>query len=162
MATKVKCKHNDLLQNSQYSRKIFFFRRSIWVLLELIRSRTQNLTIIYQEKHKIEQIYICNPMTNGFIHKHWFLSSVWNFRRWGTDVPPEATSPVVRSEEKWLFLQAFLGFNWFFWWVFWHLLMVTQSHEQVAAHLISPVWSLKSTPNMVCARTPPPNNRRRW
>lgn len=29
MATKVKCKDNDLLQNSQYSRKIFFFRRSI-------------------------------------------------------------------------------------------------------------------------------------
>ena len=25
MATKVKCKHNDLLQNSQHSRKIFFF-----------------------------------------------------------------------------------------------------------------------------------------
>ena len=75
-ATKVKCKHNDLLQNSQYSRKIFFFRRSIWVLLELIRSRTQNFTIIYQEKQKIEQIYVWNPMINGFIHKHWFMSSV--------------------------------------------------------------------------------------
>ena len=52
MATKVKCKHNDLLQNSQHSRKIFFFifRESIWVLLELICNRTQNFTIIYQEK----------------------------------------------------------------------------------------------------------------
>ena len=65
-----------LLQNSQYSRKIFFFRRSIWILLELIRCRTQNFTIIYQEKQKIEQIYVWNPMINGFIHKHWFMSSV--------------------------------------------------------------------------------------
>ena len=52
IATKAKCKHNDLLQNSQHSRKIFFFifRGSISVLLELIRNRTQNFTIIYQEK----------------------------------------------------------------------------------------------------------------
>ena len=28
--------------------------------------RTQNVTIIDQEKHKIEQIYIGNPMTTGF------------------------------------------------------------------------------------------------
>ena len=57
----------NLLQNSQYSRNILFFRKSVWVLLELVRSRTQNFTILDQEKHKIKQIYIWNPMITGFI-----------------------------------------------------------------------------------------------
>ena len=57
----------NLLQNGQYSWNIFLLRKSIWVLLELIRRRTQNFTIINQEKHKIKQIYIWNPMTNWFI-----------------------------------------------------------------------------------------------
>ena len=50
----------NLLQISQYSWNILFFSKSIWVLLELIRSRTQNFTIIDQEKHKIKRIYIWN------------------------------------------------------------------------------------------------------
>ena len=33
---------------------------------ELVLRRTQNLAIIDQEKYKIEQIYIGNPMTMGF------------------------------------------------------------------------------------------------
>ena len=33
---------------------------------ELVLRRTQNLTIIDLEKHKIEQIYIGNSMTTGF------------------------------------------------------------------------------------------------
>ena len=37
------------------------------------------------------------------------LSSVWNFCHWHTDVPLGETSPVVRSEEKGLFLQAVQG-----------------------------------------------------
>ena len=57
----------NLPQNSQYSWNIFFFRQRILVLLELVRSKTQNLTIIDQEKHKIKQIYIWIPMTTGFI-----------------------------------------------------------------------------------------------
>ena len=36
-------------------------------LRELVRSRTENFTIIDQEKHKIKQIYIWNPMTTRFI-----------------------------------------------------------------------------------------------
>ena len=36
-------------------------------MLELIRRRTQNFTIINQDKHKIEQIYIWNPLTTAFI-----------------------------------------------------------------------------------------------
>ena len=36
-------------------------------MLELIRRRTQNFTIIDQEKHKIEQIYIWNPLTTAFM-----------------------------------------------------------------------------------------------
>ena len=46
---------------------IVFSRRSIWVLLELIRRWTQHFTKINQEKRKIEQICIWNPMTTGFI-----------------------------------------------------------------------------------------------
>ena len=48
-------------------RSTFFSRRSIWVLLELIRRWTQHLTKINQEKCKIEQICIWNPRTTGFI-----------------------------------------------------------------------------------------------
>ena len=57
----------NLLQNSQYSWNIFLFRKSIWVLLELARKKTQNFTLIEQEKQKIKQIYIWNPMTTKFI-----------------------------------------------------------------------------------------------
>ena len=42
---------------------IVFSRRSIWVLLELIRRWTQHFSKIDQEKCKIEQICIWNPMT---------------------------------------------------------------------------------------------------
>ena len=45
----------NLLQNSQYSWNIFFFRRSIRVLLELVHRTTQNFTIIDEEKHKIDK-----------------------------------------------------------------------------------------------------------
>ena len=44
----------------------YIFRRSIWDLPELVLRRTQNLTIIDLEKHKIEQIYIRNSMTTRF------------------------------------------------------------------------------------------------
>ena len=67
-ATKVKCKRGRERHNiRQYSWNILFFRQRIWVLLELVRSKTQNVTIIDQEKHKIKQIYIWMPMTTGFI-----------------------------------------------------------------------------------------------
>ena len=36
-------------------------------MLELVRSKTQNVTIIDKEKHKIKQIYIWIPMTTEFI-----------------------------------------------------------------------------------------------
>ena len=32
------------------------------VLLELVRRRTQNFTVIDQEKHKIEELFIWNPV----------------------------------------------------------------------------------------------------
>ena len=57
----------NLWQNSQYLWNIVFSRGSIWVLLELIRRWTQHFTKIDQEKRKIEQICIWNPMTTGFI-----------------------------------------------------------------------------------------------
>ena len=61
-------------------RSIFFSRRSIWVLLELVRRWTQHLIKIDQEKCKIEQIWI-NFGTQGLpdlLCKHWFSSSVWH------------------------------------------------------------------------------------
>ena len=42
------------LQNSQYERNIFFFKKNIWVLLELVHSKIQNFTIIKKKKHKSE------------------------------------------------------------------------------------------------------------
>ena len=51
----------NLLQKSQYSWNIFFFGASV------INRRTQNFTIIDQEKHKIQPIYIWSPMTTGLI-----------------------------------------------------------------------------------------------
>ena len=47
--------------------EIFFSRRSIWVLLEMVRRWTQHFTKIHHEKRKIEQICIWKPMTTGFI-----------------------------------------------------------------------------------------------
>ena len=53
----------NLLQKSQYSWNLLFFRKIIRVLLELFRRRTQNFTIIDQEECKIYQIYIWSPVT---------------------------------------------------------------------------------------------------
>ena len=60
--TKMRWIYNTKQSKSQSSWNIFVFRRSIWVLLELVRRRKQNVTIIDQEKHKIEQICVWNPM----------------------------------------------------------------------------------------------------
>ena len=40
----------NLLQNSQYFQNIFFFRKASEVLLELVRKRSRDFTIINQEK----------------------------------------------------------------------------------------------------------------
>ena len=82
------------------SLNIFFLTRSIWVLLELVRRRTQNFTVIDQEKHKIEELFIWT------IHLRNYSSSVWNFCCWGADVPPGETSLAARSAERPLFSQA--------------------------------------------------------
>ena len=96
----------SLLENSQYSWNIFLFRRSIQVLQELVRSRTQNFAIIDQEKHKIEQIAFETPWLLDKLCKLWLTSSVWNFSRWGADDPSGETSPASRSDERRLFSQA--------------------------------------------------------
>ena len=57
----------NLQQNSQYLWNIVFSKSSVWVLLEFMRRWTQHFTKIDQEKLKIEQICIWNPMTTGFI-----------------------------------------------------------------------------------------------
>ena len=67
-ATKFKCKRDEsITKQSVFLEYIllskFFFR----VSLELFRKRSQNFTIIDQEKHKIKQIYFENPTTTGFI-----------------------------------------------------------------------------------------------
>ena len=96
---KVKCKRDESLENSQYLwNNIVFSRSSIWVLLELIRRWTQRFTKIDQEKRKTEQICIWNPMTTGWLCKHWFTSLVWNFCRWVADVPVKRPSAAMREE----------------------------------------------------------------
>ena len=68
--TKVKCKRDESTTKQSIFLEYIFFRKSIYVspevLLELVRKRSQNFTIIDQEKHKIKPVYIWNPMTIGF------------------------------------------------------------------------------------------------
>ena len=63
----------NLLQNSQYSWNIFFFRRSIRVLLELVHRTTQNFTIIDEEKHKIDKFSFGRSGGRGEATSHTFL-----------------------------------------------------------------------------------------
>ena len=62
-ATKVKCKRDESLTKQSISEEYILSRRSIWVLLELVRRWEQNFAKIEQEKRKIEHICIWNPMT---------------------------------------------------------------------------------------------------
>ena len=55
----------NLLQKGQYSWNIEV--AFLKVLLELVRRGTQNFTIINQKNLQIEQIFIWDPMTIGFI-----------------------------------------------------------------------------------------------
>ena len=55
----------NLLQKGQYSWNIEV--AFLKVLLELVRRGTQNFTIINQKSPQIEQIFILDPMTIGFI-----------------------------------------------------------------------------------------------
>ena len=59
---------------------IFLFKKSIWVLVELVRSRTQNFTIIDQEKQKPDrksnEFTFGTPWLQDLLRKHWFTSSV--------------------------------------------------------------------------------------
>ena len=66
-AAKVKCKHDESQTKQSIFVEIVFSSRSICVLLELIHRWTQDFSKINQEKRKIEQIYIWNNMTTGFI-----------------------------------------------------------------------------------------------
>ena len=75
----------NLLQNSQYSWSMFLFKRSIWVLLELIHRRTQHFTIIDREKHKIEQHFTWNQVTVKIDLPH----------QYGISVAEEQTSLLV-------------------------------------------------------------------
>ena len=45
-------------------------------------------------------------MVGPLLCKYWFTSSVWNFLRWGADIPPGVTSLAARSEKRRLFSQA--------------------------------------------------------
>ena len=55
---------------------------------------------------KLKKFAFGTPWLPDLLCKCWFMSSVWNFYRWVTDVPPRKTSQAVRSEEKQLFSQA--------------------------------------------------------
>ena len=72
----------------------FITRKSIWILLELVRRWTQHFTKIDQEKRKIEQICIWNP------HDYRFTSSVWNFCCWVAGVPPHETRTQRRGARR--------------------------------------------------------------
>ena len=98
----------NLEQKSQYLWNIRFSRRSVWVLLELVGRWTQHITKINQKTRKLDKFVFGIPWLPDLLCKHWFASSVWNFCRWVTDVPPRKTSPVAKSKEKRMFSQASL------------------------------------------------------
>ena len=66
-ATKVKCKGDESITKQL----IFLEYPPLWKKHLSFSGahckRSQNVTVIDQEKHKIKQIYIWNPMTNRFI-----------------------------------------------------------------------------------------------
>ena len=66
-AANVKCKCNESLTKQSILWNMVSSKRGIWVLLELICGSTQHFTEFDQEKRKIEQICIWNPMTTRFI-----------------------------------------------------------------------------------------------
>ena len=71
----------NLLQNSQYSRDIFFFRKSIAV-------EHTTLTKSIRRNIKSNKFTFGTQWLPDLLCKHWFTSSGWNFCRWGADVPP--------------------------------------------------------------------------
>ena len=73
----------NLLQNSQYSWNIFFFRKSIAV-------EHKTLTKSIRRNIKSNKFTFGTQWLPDLLCKHWFTSSVWNFCRWGADVPPYA------------------------------------------------------------------------
>ena len=63
--------------------------------------------ILYQNRpEKLDKVVFGTPWLLDLLCKHWFASSVWNFCRWVTDVPPCETSPAAKSEEKRMLSQA--------------------------------------------------------
>ena len=88
-ATKVKYKHNESTTNIYYWWNAFFFRRHISVFLKFDHRRTQNFTIINQEKPKIPQIHYLKPhdyqinyVNFDLCHQYWIpvaqTSFLWN------------------------------------------------------------------------------------
>ena len=70
-----------------YFWNIFFSRRSIWVLLELVRRWTQHFTKIDQEKRiNWTKLHLKPHDYRILLCKHWFTSLVWNFCLWVADV----------------------------------------------------------------------------
>ena len=75
-------------------------------MLELVRQRKPNFTIIDQEKHKIEQINIWSPLTTGFIMQTLIYVISMVFLSVMRGLPLWRNVPSERSEEGRLFLQA--------------------------------------------------------
>ena len=71
----------NLLQNSQYFTDIFFFRKSI-----AVEHKTSTKSI--RRNIKSNKFTFGTQWLPDLLCKHWFTSSVWNFCRWGADVPP--------------------------------------------------------------------------
>ena len=107
-ATKVNVNTMNPLQNSLYLWNIVLSRRSIWVLLELVHRWTQHFILpkLTRRKVKLNKFAFGTIWLPDLLSKHWFTSSVWNFRRWVADIPPHKTSPVAKSKEKQLLSQA--------------------------------------------------------
>ena len=78
--------------------KVVFSRRSIWVLLELIRRWTQHFSKIDQETCKLNKFAFGTPWLPDLLCKHRFTSSVWNFCRWVAEVPLREKSLSVDEQ----------------------------------------------------------------
>ena len=94
-----------------YFWNIFFSRRSIWVLLELVRRWTQHFTKIDQEKRiNWTKLHLKPHDYRILLCKHWFTSLVWNFCLWVADVRFLLAKRLQRRGESAVFAGCLLDY----------------------------------------------------
>ena len=116
-ATKVKCKHShkcdESTKNGKYSWNLYFsLKKASELCWSLFAVENKTLPQSARRNIKSNKFTFANPWVPSLLCKHWFMSSLWNFCHWGTDIPPGETSiPATRSNKKQLYSQTTFSFT---------------------------------------------------